>query len=119
MDGEQSQPIAADGCIYEGEPLSFPCIMSIINDVRSGTVGLKTVRKAIRQVDNGIAMLAGDDADVNFASSSSPAGSDLTAICDQLEAACSASSVTAAGVNPSLLSLLISLLMALLDHLAA
>lgn len=42
-------------CVYEAEPVSFSCILDVVNDVRSGKVTTETARKIIKQVDAGLA----------------------------------------------------------------
>lgn len=42
-------------CVYEAEPVSFSCVLAVVNDVRTGAVTVDTVRKILKQVDSGLA----------------------------------------------------------------
>ncbi len=98
-----------------GEPVSFECILSAVNDMRSANFSATTIRKVIKQVDNALASVAGDDADISIAVAQ---GGDLESLCDQVEASCQPSEVSALGVSPLLASLLIALLKAALEKFA-
>lgn len=65
-------------CVYDPEELSFPCIMEIINDVRSGNVSTTTVRKVLKQVDSGLAKFSSPPSTLSVL--------DEDEICDELEA---------------------------------
>lgn len=42
-------------CLYSPEPLSFECVMEIVNDFRAGDLSTTTVRKLLKQIDSGLA----------------------------------------------------------------
>ena len=42
-------------CVYEAEPVSFSCVLDVVNDVRTGNVTTETARKILKQVDSGLA----------------------------------------------------------------
>lgn len=42
-------------CVYEPEPVSFPCILETLRDFRNGEVTSTTIRKVLKQVDSAVA----------------------------------------------------------------
>lgn len=88
-------------CVNEPQDLSFPCIMSIVSDVRSGNITTETFRKVLKQVDNGLAKFGKPDASILSIESEQE-------VCDKIEQYIN-SDVTAQ--NPMLLiSMLLTIL---------
>lgn len=105
-----------DACVSEGGSVSFECILSAISDVRSGNVGVNTVRKLIKQVDNALSSFSGTEDDPSGPFGSVPSYG-IDGLCDEVESQCKSFSGAAepAGINPALASLLALLLKAVLE----
>lgn len=114
MEKEEVAAGVQASCVRPGESVSFECILSAINDIRGGNFGVLTVRKLMLQVDNALSNIAGEPADITLAAA---APGDLLALCDQVEASCRPTEVSALGVSPILVSLLIALLKAALERM--
>lgn len=41
--------------MYDAEPVSFSCVLDVVNDVRTGEISTETARKILKQVDAGLA----------------------------------------------------------------
>lgn len=41
--------------MYDAEPVSFSCVLSVISDIREGNVSVDTARKVLKQIDAGLA----------------------------------------------------------------
>lgn len=105
---------SVDPCIAPGETVSFECVLSAIADIRQGRLGVGVVRKLLRQVDNALATLSGEPADVTLAAAGD---ADVSALCDRIEELCGPTGVSALGVSPLLASLLVALLKQILASL--
>lgn len=42
-------------CVYDAEPVSFTCILSVVSDIKDAKVTVETARKVIKQIDAGLA----------------------------------------------------------------
>lgn len=110
---ESASAIGADGCVGEGGSVSFECILSAIMDIRNGNLGLITIRKLLKQVDNALSTVAGDEADMSISGFGS---TDILALCDEVESFCKPEQVSAIGTSPGLSSRLMALLKAALNQ---
>lgn len=111
MSESENELSAVDPCVDPGGEVSFACILSAVSDIRNGNFSVNTIRKLIRQVDNALAITAGDSGSVALAAA--PEG--ISELCDAVEQNCSADSVSATAINPLLASLLLALLKAALE----
>ena len=105
-------------CTYEAEPISFPCVLEIVNDVRGGKLGAPTFRKLIKQIDSGLALLGGgEDDEVLVVGGEAPPAS-TEEVCAKIEATCQETSAqgedVVGAINPERVKNLINLLIKLL-----
>lgn len=94
-------------CVYPQETVSIPCLIEVINEVRSGTITTVTIRKALKQVDTGLALFGKPSGDIVTLSA------DLPGLVDQLEDALVETDVTSAA-TPIWLVILLAILKQLL-----
>lgn len=109
-------------CNLSNDPVNFECLRDVINDVRSGSVNVTTIRKATKVMDSLLATFAPNEVPPVIAMQATADNREPRSLVDQIDAQLNAMPETAAAatgladaVNPAILALVMQLLQALIS----